>query len=142
MRPSVERIQATYLIETPLPVEQAAATLAGEQSSGTFVAVPGETKELKQRFAARVEKITLLEKVREPSLPGAEVGRVTPCALSSASPRPGAQRTDAPYQQNRIHAHLGAFVGADFFVAAAFNLSKCSRARRTVPMSGLPVLMP
>ena len=102
MRPSVERIQATYLIETPLPVEQAAATLAGEQSSGTFVAVPGETKELKQRFAARVEKITLLEKVREPSLPGAEVGRVTPCALSSASPRPGAQRTDAPYQRAEV----------------------------------------
>ena len=74
----MERIQATYLIETPLAVEQAAATLAGEQSSGTFVAVPGETDELKQRFAARVEKITLLEKVCEPSLPGAEVGRVSP----------------------------------------------------------------
>ena len=70
MRPSVERIQATYLIETPLPIEQAAATLAGEQSSGTFVAVPGETEELKERFAARVEKITRLEIVSTPSLPG------------------------------------------------------------------------
>jgi ribulose-bisphosphate carboxylase large chain len=98
----VERIQATYFIETPLPVEQAAATLAGEQSSGTFVAVPGETEELKQRFAARVEKITLLEKVHEPSLPGAEVGRVTPCAPSSANPGPGAQRTDAPYQRAEV----------------------------------------
>jgi ribulose-bisphosphate carboxylase large chain len=63
MRAPVERIVATYLIETPLAVEQAAATLAGEQSSGTFVAVPGETEELKQRFAARVEKITPLETV-------------------------------------------------------------------------------
>ena len=71
MRPSLERIQATYLIETPLAVEQAAATLAGEQSSGTFVAVPGETEELKQRFAARVGKITPLETVTTPSLPGA-----------------------------------------------------------------------
>ena len=62
----------TYLIETPLPVEQAAATLAGEQSSGTFVAVPGETEELKQRFAARVEKTTPLETVTAPSLPGAK----------------------------------------------------------------------
>lgn len=66
----MERIQATYFIETPLPVEKAAAVLAGEQSSGTFVAVPGETEELKQRFAARVERITPLERVSEPSLPG------------------------------------------------------------------------
>jgi len=66
----MERLFATYLIETPLAVEKAAAVLAGEQSSGTFVAVPGETEELKQRFAARVEKITLLEMVSEPSLPG------------------------------------------------------------------------
>ena len=72
IRPSVERIVATYLIETPLAVEKAAATLAGEQSSGTFVAVPGETEELKQRFAARVEKITPLEIVSTPSLPGAK----------------------------------------------------------------------
>lgn len=65
----MERIFATYFIETPLAVERAAAVLAGEQSSGTFVAVPGETEELKNRFAARVEKITLLEMVPTPSLP-------------------------------------------------------------------------
>lgn len=68
----MERIFATYLIETPLAVEKAAAVLAGEQSSGTFVAVPGETEELKQRFAARVERITPLETVTAPSLPGAK----------------------------------------------------------------------
>ena len=68
----MERLFATYLIETPLAVEQAAAVLAGEQSSGTFVAVPGETEELKSRFAARVEKITPLETVTSPSLPGAK----------------------------------------------------------------------
>jgi ribulose-bisphosphate carboxylase large chain len=66
----VERIFATYLVETPLAVEKAAAVLAGEQSSGTFVDVPGETAELKQRFAARVEKITTLETVDSPALPG------------------------------------------------------------------------
>jgi len=69
----MERISGTYLIETPLPVEKAAAVLAGEQSSGTFVDVPGETAELKKRFAACVEKITLLETVSEPSLPGCRV---------------------------------------------------------------------
>lgn len=65
----MERVTATYLIETHLPVEQAAAVLAGEQSSGTFVAVPGETEELKQRFAARVESIHSLETVSAPSIP-------------------------------------------------------------------------
>ncbi|HHY86547.1 MAG TPA: ribulose 1,5-bisphosphate carboxylase [Verrucomicrobia bacterium] len=69
-----ERIVASYLIETPLPVEKAAAALAGEQSSGTFVAVPGETEELKQRFAARVERITERETVNTPSLPGSRGG--------------------------------------------------------------------
>jgi len=48
----MERIIATYYIETPFAPEKAAAVLAGEQSSGTFVAVAGETEELKQRFAA------------------------------------------------------------------------------------------
>ncbi len=67
----MERITATYYIETPNTPEKAAAVLAGEQSSGTFVAVPGETEELKQRFAARVESVELLETVNEPAIPGA-----------------------------------------------------------------------
>ncbi len=68
----MERITATYFIETPFAPEKAAAVLAGEQSSGTFVAVPGETEELKQRFAARVESVELLETVNQPAIPGAE----------------------------------------------------------------------
>ena len=67
----MERITATYLIETPYSPDAAAAVLAGEQSSGTFVAVPGETDELKQRFAARVEQVTPLGTSTEPSIPGA-----------------------------------------------------------------------
>src|SRR5690554_4746902 len=66
----MDRIIATYLVETPYPVTDAAAVLAGEQSLGTFVAVPGETEVLKQRFAARVESITELESVNEPAIPG------------------------------------------------------------------------
>ncbi len=69
-----DRIIAHYLIETPREIEAAAASLAGEQSSGTFVAVPGETAELKQRFAARVESIVPLETASQPSLPGARGG--------------------------------------------------------------------
>lgn len=67
----MERITATYYIETPYAPEKAAAVLAGEQSSGTFVAVPGETEELKARFAARVESVELLETVGQPAIPGA-----------------------------------------------------------------------
>jgi ribulose-bisphosphate carboxylase large chain len=66
-----DRIIATYFVETPHPIEAAAEAIAGEQSSGTFLPVPGETEELKKRFRARVEKITRLETVDKPSLPGA-----------------------------------------------------------------------
>ena len=66
----MERITALYYIETPLKPEAAAAILAGEQSSGTFVAVPGETEELKARFAARVEAVEHLETVDVPAIPG------------------------------------------------------------------------
>lgn len=65
----MERLTAKYYVETPLPIAKAAASLAGEQSSGTFVEVPGETAELKQRFAARVEKIVELETVSTPAIP-------------------------------------------------------------------------
>lgn len=68
-----ERILATYWIETPHPVEFAAEVLAGEQSSGTFVAVPGETEELRARSRARVERINLHETADAPSLPGARL---------------------------------------------------------------------
>ena len=64
-----DRIIATYLVETSYPVEQAAAAMAGEQSSGTFRAMPGETPELLARFGARVDRIETLGEVEAPSLP-------------------------------------------------------------------------
>ncbi|MEH2598648.1 ribulose-bisphosphate carboxylase large chain [Bradyrhizobium sp. AZCC 1577] len=63
------RIEADYLIETPCDPRATAEIMAGEQSSGTFVTVPGETPELKQRAAARVERIELLDPLSAPSLP-------------------------------------------------------------------------
>ena len=66
-----DRIEADYWIETGYAPEAAAETMAGEQSSGTFVAVPGETPELKARAAARVERVEVFDTVAEPSLPGA-----------------------------------------------------------------------
>jgi ribulose-bisphosphate carboxylase large chain len=68
-----ERIIAEYLIETPLTLDAAAATIVGEQSTGTFTSVPGETEELRQRSAARLESIEELEPSSAPSLPGAVI---------------------------------------------------------------------
>ena len=47
------RVEADYLIETAIDPNQAAEIIAGEQSSGTFRPVPGESAELKIRAAAQ-----------------------------------------------------------------------------------------
>ena len=64
------RIEADYLLETASDPRRVAETMAGEQSSGTFVPVPGETPELKERSAARVERLEVFDAlVDAPSLP-------------------------------------------------------------------------
>jgi ribulose-bisphosphate carboxylase large chain len=73
-----DRIYAKYWIESAFPLAKAAEVMAGEQSSGTFVKVPGETEELKNRHAARVEELIELGCVAEPSLPGARVPKSGP----------------------------------------------------------------
>jgi len=64
------RIRARYWMETAEPIERAAEVMAGEQSTGTFIRVPGETDDLRARHAAQVEEIRELETVGTPSLPG------------------------------------------------------------------------
>lgn len=68
---SDERIRVRYWVETPVALDEAVGVMAGEQSSGTFVKVPGESEELSQRHRARVESVTELEPADAPSLPGA-----------------------------------------------------------------------
>jgi ribulose-bisphosphate carboxylase large chain len=68
-----DRVVARYWIETAYPLEAAAASMAGEQSTGTFTRVPGETDELRERYAARVEQLIEGDSVAAPSLPGAGV---------------------------------------------------------------------
>ena len=70
-----DRITATYLIETPIDPADAAKSMAGEQSSGTFITLPGETQALTERSAARVEEVTPLETVDTPSLTGGIEGQ-------------------------------------------------------------------
>ena len=66
-----ERIEADYLVETAHDPRVAVEVMAGEQSSGTFVPVPGETPELKERSAARIEALEIVGQLASPSLPGA-----------------------------------------------------------------------
>ena len=56
---SLNRIEADYILETPGDPRRVAELMAGEQSSGTFVAIPGETPELKARSAAQVTRLGL-----------------------------------------------------------------------------------
>lgn len=77
-------IIAKYRIESQLPLEQVAETIAGEQSSGTFLPVPGETEELKARSRAKVIRIELLGEVATPSLPGGRAPRPAPGRLQQA----------------------------------------------------------
>lgn len=83
-----DRIHATYLVETAEPLREAAAIMAGEQSSGTFVDLPGETDELQARHGARVEDVIELDVRQEPSLPGAAV--------------PDAERSRPEYRQAEV----------------------------------------
>lgn len=68
------RLTATYVIETAQDPARAAEVMAGEQSTGTFVRVPGETDELRERSAARVESLRELGESPTPSLPHARPG--------------------------------------------------------------------
>ena len=58
--------------------------MAGEQSTGTFIKVPGETEELRSKHAARVEEIKELESVGAPSLPGAAKSKTVPAEYRRA----------------------------------------------------------
>lgn len=73
-----DRIYARYFIETPFDPAQAAAVMAGEQSSGTFLRVPGETDALRERAAARVETVDIIGTAPRPSLPGARIDPYAP----------------------------------------------------------------
>jgi len=71
-------LQATYLIETPLDPARVAEVLAGEQSSGTFVRVAGESDALRARSRATVDAVEELEPLAAPSLPSAWLQRRHP----------------------------------------------------------------
>ncbi|RCG17718.1 hypothetical protein DTL70_27010 [Streptomyces diacarni] len=61
-------VRCTYYLESEIDPEQAAAAMAGEQSSGTFVPVPGESPRIRERHAAQIVGVRELG-VRSPSPP-------------------------------------------------------------------------
>ena len=67
--------RARYLVESTVPADKVAQVIAGEQSSGTFLTLPGETEQLKERSRARVVRIDPLPPVLEPTLDSAFVAR-------------------------------------------------------------------
>ena len=68
----MKTLKARYQIETSFELEAAAEILAGEQSSGTFVKIPGESRQLKEKSGAEVVSIQQTAIVNHPSLPGAK----------------------------------------------------------------------
>ena len=62
------RITSTYYIETSGDPRRGAELLAGEQSSGTFIKLPGETDRIRERHAAEVVAVRDLGETT-PSLP-------------------------------------------------------------------------
>ena len=87
-----ERVVASYDIETAYPLEAAAAAMAGEQSTGTFTRVPGETDALRAAHGARVERIVETGERASPALPGAGAPESTGATPRSppAPPTPAA----------------------------------------------------
>src|SRR5688572_28981015 len=67
-------IRLTYRIETEGHIEKLADKIASDQSTGTFVDLPEETEELKNRVAARVTAIRHLEPQAIPSIPDGATG--------------------------------------------------------------------
>jgi ribulose-bisphosphate carboxylase large chain len=63
------RLYARYEIESPVSLDRAAAVIAGEQSSGTFMRLPGETDALRERSGAVVEELVEGSANSRPALP-------------------------------------------------------------------------
>jgi ribulose-bisphosphate carboxylase large chain len=82
-----QRIVAKYWLETGDDPMRAAETIAGEQSSGTFLKLAAETPALKERSGARVQSLDILDVSDTPSLPGGmPAQRYTRCLLTLSWP--------------------------------------------------------
>lgn len=65
----MNRITATYEIESPVGIAKASEIMAGEQSTGTFGKIALETDELRARHGATIDSLTVTGVNTSPSLP-------------------------------------------------------------------------
>ena len=73
--PLRSEFRVRYLVESSAPSDRVAEVIAGEQSSGTFLALPSETEEFKESSRARVVRVESLPPVFEPTVETAVVAR-------------------------------------------------------------------
>lgn len=73
-----EEFFARFFVESSYPIERVSEVIAGEQSSGTFISLPGESAELKERSRARVVSIDALPSVNSASLHSEYLDRRNP----------------------------------------------------------------
>ncbi|MGY2680702.1 ribulose-bisphosphate carboxylase large subunit family protein [Pseudomonas tolaasii] len=78
VKPPRDEFKARFFVESSYPIEKVAEIIAGEQSSGTFLALPGESEELRERSRARVTSVKALPAVDSPSLHSALLERKNP----------------------------------------------------------------
>ncbi len=69
MKANDNHICVTYRLETAGDIATLADKIASDQSTGTFTDLPGETKAVRARCAARVKSIRSLESLDFPSIP-------------------------------------------------------------------------
>lgn len=81
-----QRIVATYILDTAEEPARAADIIAGEQSSGTFVKLANETRDLKEKAGALVEALEVIGEPKDPALPGARTGSLRRCRLTLSWP--------------------------------------------------------
>lgn len=93
-------IRATYIVETPCPIAEVAAMMAGEQSAGTFVRVEGESDALRARFGAKVIATEEIGRSETPSLRSAWAER-----RGLAGPR-GIYRVVIGYPEENVGVNL------------------------------------
>ena len=93
---SREVVRLTYRIETRGEPERVAAKIASDQSTGTFVDLPGETEALKARVAARVVAVRPLPRRESPRSAARRAGRCAGPTPTSTSRSTRSERTSPP----------------------------------------------
>jgi len=103
---ATSRVTAIYDIQSPKGIAHAAAVLAGEQSTGTFVRLASETDALRARSAARIEAIEITGTSDRPALPTRDSGPVYERGLVTISWPIGTFGTSLPTLMATIAGNL------------------------------------